>query len=649
MEELKMKLKKLVLQNIGVFVDRNEVNLDCDKPIILIGGMNGRGKTTILEAVLFALYGQYVGNLLGNSLKLTDYLYKISNTRGQNKDCYVKIEFEIQTEDTLQNYTVKRSWNAGLKNIRLQTEVCKNGLRDNTLSQNWDMFIEEILPHAIAPFFFFDGEKIAELASSENDEQIGNSIKGLLGIDVIDRLIQDLEVVENRKEKEIKNNLYSTELAMVNQQSEDINRLIIKLNQEIKSNQKKSEILRLRLKELEENYSIIGGSYAEKRNYTEKEYQTFREKKKKIDNDLVELAMGDLPLILCKDLLYSIFERVQEEREQKELHLLAQRLPLIYEEFCSKNNSIENIASFLNFVKTKATNETYIYKFEDDAYFRLKKLNKSFKSSCSKALTLIEEKRKIEKKLEDLENYLLIKVDDKQVNSLFQIIKDKTAEKAIIDERIVQENGELEKSLQQLKTINNNKDRLLNKVVEGYENSDEAKRIINYIQKQIGLLKKYKLEVQKLKVKELSQQMTNCFKNLIAKEGLINDIIINSETLSFTYYNSEGQKVNKMALSAGEKQLLVIAMLWALAICSKVEFPLVIDTPLARLDSEHRNSLIRNYFPYASKQVIILSTDQEITDDDYSQIKPFVGREFTLEYQEDEKKSIITDGYFGRT
>lgn len=235
------------------------------------------------------------------------------------------------------------------------------------------------------------------------------------------------------------------------------------------------------------------------------------------------------------------------------------------------------------------------------------------------------------------------------MNSLFQIIKDKTAEKAIIDERIVQENGELEKSLQQLKTINNNKDRLLNKVVEGYENSDEAKRIINYIQKQIGLLKKYKLEVQKLKVKELSQQMTNCFKNLIAKEGLINDIIINSETLSFTYYNSEGQKVNKMALSAGEKQLLVIAMLWALAICSKVEFPLVIDTPLARLDSEHRNSLIRNYFPYASKQVIILSTDQEITDDDYSQIKPFVGREFTLEYQEDEKKSIITDGYFGRT
>ena len=63
-----MKLKKLVLQNIGVFVDRNEVNLDCDKPIILIGGMNGRGKTTILEAVLFALYGQYVGNLLGNCL-----------------------------------------------------------------------------------------------------------------------------------------------------------------------------------------------------------------------------------------------------------------------------------------------------------------------------------------------------------------------------------------------------------------------------------------------------------------------------------------------------------------------------------------------------------------------------------------------------
>lgn len=103
-----------------------------------------------------------------------------------------------------------------------------------------------------------------------------------------------------------------------------------------------------------------------------------------------------------------------------------------------------------------------------------------------------------------------------------------------------------------------------------------------------------------------------------------------------------------MALSAGEKQLLVIAMLWALGICAKAEFPVIIDTPLARLDSVHRASLINNYFPYAGQQVVILSTDQEITATDYEMLHPYVGREYTLRYHEETMSSTVEDGYFRR-
>lgn len=100
-------------------------------------------------------------------------------------------------------------------------------------------------------------------------------------------------------------------------------------------------------------------------------------------------------------------------------------------------------------------------------------------------------------------------------------------------------------------------------------------------------------------------------------------------------------------LSSGEKQILVIAMLWALGICSKSNFPLIIDTPLARLDSVHRLSLIENYFPKASEQVIILSTDQEITYSDYRALKKYVGKEYTLMYDEETMSSSIQAGYFG--
>ena len=86
-------------------------------------------------------------------------------------------------------------------------------------------------------------------------------------------------------------------------------------------------------------------------------------------------------------------------------------------------------------------------------------------------------------------------------------------------------------------------------------------------------------------------------------------------------------RLKKLTLSAGEKQLMVISLLWALAKCSKRKLPVIIDTPLSRLDSNHRETLIKSYFPNASEQTIILSTDSEITSDYYMMMKENIGDE----------------------
>ena len=91
---------------------------------------------------------------------------------------------------------------------------------------------------------------------------------------------------------------------------------------------------------------------------------------------------------------------------------------------------------------------------------------------------------------------------------------------------------------------------------------------------------------------------------------------------------------------------MVISILWALAICSEKKLPVIIDTPLSRLDSDHRTSLINSYFPFASDQTIILSTDSEIDQQYYSLMKDNIGDEFTLEYDDDKKCSSIKRGYF---
>ena len=130
------------------------------------------------------------------------------------------------------------------------------------------------------------------------------------------------------------------------------------------------------------------------------------------------------------------------------------------------------------------------------------------------------------------------------------------------------------------------------------------------------------------------------------KKNLIQEIVMSPETLDMQYIDEKGNEVSKESLSAGEKQLMVIAILWALALCSKKKLPVIIDTPLSRLDSQHRTSIINTYFPNASDQTIILSTDTEIDQNYYEMMKNSVGDEFTLVYNEETKSTSIKKGYF---
>jgi DNA sulfur modification protein DndD len=99
-------------------------------------------------------------------------------------------------------------------------------------------------------------------------------------------------------------------------------------------------------------------------------------------------------------------------------------------------------------------------------------------------------------------------------------------------------------------------------------------------------------------------------------------------------------------LSAGERQLLAVSLLWGLAKASRRPLPAIIDTPLGRLDSSHRRHLVERYFPHASHQVLLLSTDEEIGGEYLDAIRPSVGHSYLLEFNEAERSSTVKPGYF---
>ena len=184
-------------------------------------------------------------------------------------------------------------------------------------------------------------------------------------------------------------------------------------------------------------------------------------------------------------------------------------------------------------------------------------------------------------------------------------------------------------------------------ILSSLETVDSDERIVKYGHIANSIIEKYRVRLQARKTKILADTMTNCYKSLANKKNLVECIEMDPESLDLVYWNKDKEIVSKERLSAGEKQLMVIALLWALAICSKKKLPVIIDTPLSRLDSAHRKSIITTYFPRASEQTIILSTDSEIDEKYYDLLKDSVGDEFTLEYNDDDKTTTLTKTYFG--
>jgi DNA sulfur modification protein DndD len=148
------------------------------------------------------------------------------------------------------------------------------------------------------------------------------------------------------------------------------------------------------------------------------------------------------------------------------------------------------------------------------------------------------------------------------------------------------------------------------------------------------------------RVVQLEQELATCFNVLSRKTDSVRRVSISPSDFSVTLFDRSDSPLPKQALSAGEKQIYAIAVLWALARVSRRPLPLIIDTPLGRLDSDHRRLLVEGYFPSASHQVILLSTDTEVDTVYFEALKPFVAKAYRLEFDMAERCTTVESGYF---
>ena len=638
------------MTNFGVYAGINSFEFSHKHPIVLIGGMNGRGKTTFLEAILLSLYG-------ANSTAYRESTYKTyggylrSRVNKSNRDLPTSIELKfVMNESSNNEYLVRREWDAISKKTEEKIAVWENGNYSDFLTQNWSMFIENILPSALARFFFFDGEKIAELAVDETSVQMKESIRSMLGISVLDVLKSDLSKILRRLAKSSKQQDGNNSIDSLLQEKETLEVELSDIDTRINQLRQVIEGQRAKIDELHQQYKIKGGDVIEQRQELIQQRSNLLAEIEQNQNALLECASGELPLLMVRDLIGEIKLQAEDEHNDLVMQEAIDVIETLLEEYGGAHpESLNQNAAFVEFVKntTQSNAVESFYQISDHALFQLNSLlDTLLDQNKINTQQVLKQKYNLRKKFNEIESYLTLDINEKALADLFGAIRSE-------EEHLVKLEIDLSTLQQQRSTVNSSlisTNAEYSRAVEAYlhdaELLDDTERLTKYSNMALKIAEAYTVELQKRKTDILGTTITKCYKQLANKKNLIERIVMDPSTLDIIYLDSYDNEVSKTFLSAGEKQLMVIAILWALATCSKKKLPVIIDTPLSRLDSMHRTSLVKTYFPNASEQTIILSTDSEIDRNYYDVMKESVGDEFTLSYNEDKKCTTILKGYF---
>ena len=653
-----MIFENLLVNNFGVYNGRQNFNLSTDKkkPVILIGAMNGSGKTTFLQAVDFVLYGKFSNIFQSQKLSYENFLKRNINKENYEEGAQIELSFFRKYKGKNQKFKLSRNWKPNGSKIKDEFFVFINDEFDEDITKDWDNFVEQILPSRVASLFFFDGEKIEQLADLDKSKEVlKKAINSLLGLEIVDQLNIDVDEFQKRSLIQLKTDQEKEKIDKLNKEIESLEQDIKKVDENIIQTEDKLTNIKYEVEQIDISLSQKGLLYYEKKNEYEKEVKEINIKQDLIKTELVKLAGGDAPLLLIKDQLGEILEQskylsqIQNKSEyQKNTNDLLENIS----DFVIKNSDDGKfIKKFENFIESKKIKKVQ----NNDNEYLLENLN-------YQDLNLLINQNLILSEKEINKNTKALKKLDEESEKISQLINKIPADDEI--KPLIEKQKKLKTEELNLKTklnvlnaqrgeINGPMVKLKIQMRQEYDkksNQDlinlDKKRFVDYSVKVKDVLSSFHVKALDYHIKKLEKLILESFNNLHRKKNYVKSIKINTSSFELQLFEKKNIEIDTDKLSAGERQLLAVAILWGLAKASNSAAPTIIDTPLGRLDSEHRLNLVEQYFPTASKQVILLSTDEEINKKYHKYIKPYLTRSYKVEYDQSINGSKSQEGYF---
>ncbi|MFM6194398.1 MAG: DNA sulfur modification protein DndD [Planktothrix sp.] len=660
-----MLFLELTVENFGPYrgkqvIDlRPKINENGVSPIVLFGGMNGGGKTTLMDAMRLALYGQRAQCSTKGSLSYPDFLKQAVNKHTlPHEETSVELLFEHIVKNMQVQFRVKRRWTRNPKNGKDILGILLDDWPDSAWLETWDERIEDFFPIGISNLFLFDGEQVKELAELEEPPNVVvKAIQSLLGLELAERLAIDLDILANRKRKQLAD---SKELADLEAIENKLNGYKLEWDTAEKTVlelKEKAGIARKKLYQAKERFKLEGGKVASEQGQLEQQLKEEREKAKQHRDLLGKLASEYLPLNLITPLLNQAQSQGEQELNWQKAKVAQdfikerdQRLFQYLEKLNISQKQLDQIKIYLKDDYQKfaddAENQELIFLGIDEKVFQDLKtvLEHQLPSQIQSSENTLEALKKTEEVISSLEQQLAVAAPPEVYEQLLENVSQAQGELTKLETAI--EEGEQRCKKCQSQYEKSKKE--LEKYSQNTIDRKNANHIIDSVAKVQSTLKIFKEKLTLKKLNKLEVEVTECFRYLLHKSDLVHRVMIQTEDFSLSLYDPQGQPVEKHRLSAGEKQLLAIAFLWGLARVSGLNLPIAIDTPLGRLDSSHRQNLIERYFPAASHQVILLSTDTEIADKEVNSLREqdAIAREYLLKYDPTQRQTRIEPGYF---
>lgn len=663
-----MLIQRIKISNYKTYLSLDlDLTVDDDRPIILIGGANGGGKTTLFEAISGALYGLKIEN--------KEHFMELLNQGALNTakpEISLQITFVGKVLGQQQKYILKRVYQLNPQGKPLESvSLNMNGNmyvygtmtapKDRVKAeQEINKIIKANLPQELSQYFLFDAMQSSELLKKNVFAQtIRDNFENVLGFKKylqLKRAAEKLqqEWAQQRLEAEKEAQEYNELCAQKDKLTADLNTCIAEQDTKYKY-LASVEVEYKRAKDGAQEASALNKKIQELASKIDdivKRAATYAEDLKAfVDNIEIDLFLPKLVANLAQEInnILHIKEQLQKENTGayplETLKDVTNKIITYLKDLslCSESVDEEQVVSHIVAIQNSTNKEDPFGYLDEAEVTALSNLVK--RTGSNQFIALDRQRQELEIQLSTLDNLRSQKqtLEQTQAGGNEYLIQNYEATQKQI-EKLKGQEATLKADIQRLeKRIHQFDVQIQQEPDIKFDTLVKLKPLFEKIAD--SLLKKKKAQIENEMQQQLNKLLVS-YKGHVAKVELSDSI----EQFNIKLYHTAGNEISLNQLNAASKQIFIQVLLKVLRNLGDYNPPVMIDTVMGVLDNESRDALMEEYFPQLAEQTILLCTTSEIrTDSDYIKLEPFISKTYTLHRNVEAQNTTVEDGYFGLT